>query len=216
MPQEVEASTRIGADTAGYLFRTYWKDRPRLRCSTLCQIRNAVRVNGGTAIWVAGLSWTTNENTHESRGRQNGSTQAAKLRLPANCSSCLDVVTGAEITDWIRDIYLARFVSPRRQERVPEQYSKPKITNSVAGPRDLAGLISVAVARPTIGSVSISIWDSAWELAPPKASSTYEPSTEKNGTVWRKRWVKDVNHRSVHAQNYLELLALTNGIAKSM
>ena len=50
MPQEVDASTKIGVDTAGYLFRMYWNDRPRLRRSTLCQIRNAVWVNGGMTI----------------------------------------------------------------------------------------------------------------------------------------------------------------------
>ena len=50
MPQEVEASTNMGVNTAGYLLRMYVKDSPRFRCNTLCQIRNAVRVNGGMTI----------------------------------------------------------------------------------------------------------------------------------------------------------------------
>ena len=76
-PHEVEASTNMGNDTAGYLFIMYKNDKPRLRRSTRCQMRNAVRVKGGTAICAVGFSSTINENTHDSRGRQNGSTHAA-------------------------------------------------------------------------------------------------------------------------------------------
>ena len=60
-----------------------------------------------------------------------------------------------EITDVMRDIYFERLASPRRHVRVTEQYSSPKITNLVAFPQVFYGLITVAVARPTVVSVSI-------------------------------------------------------------
>ena len=49
----------------------------------------------------------------------------------------------------IRARYLVRLSSPSRQGLVFEQYSRPKMTRLVAGPRFYFGLRIVAIASPT-------------------------------------------------------------------
>ena len=103
---------------------------------------------------------------------RNGSTQAAKPKFPVNFSKSFEDVDVDPTIATIRARYLVRFFSPRLQVLVFAQYSRPKMTRLVAGPRVFFGLRIVAVASPTDVRVLTIICACARVRAPPKASST--------------------------------------------
>ena len=148
------------------------KCRPRFRASTRSHMCNAITMRGVSGTFAGGLSLTICSARHDSRGRQNGSTHAAYPRLPTNCSSSLEVVSGAARWAVTRDEYFWRLSSPRRHDLEIEQKRRPRITGLRAGPRVLSLLKNVVVCRPT--AIRVSITRCVWcrVLAPPKASST--------------------------------------------
>ena len=111
---------------------------------------NPTRIKCETVMMALGLSGTIWRAMKDNSGRPNGSTQAAYPRLPTTCSKTFDVVEVANIRSVTRARYLSRFLLPTRQKRVTEQYSNPKITKLVAGPRVLLLLNVVPVAAPIL------------------------------------------------------------------
>ena len=87
-------------------------------------MRKAITMGGVSGTCAAGSSLTICREGHDNRGRQNGSTHAAYTRLPTNCSSSLEVVSGAARWAVTRAVYFWRLSSPRRHDLEMEQKTK--------------------------------------------------------------------------------------------
>ena len=71
-PQDLDASTKIGNDTAGSLLRINVWDKRRLRRITRFQMGTVVRMSWVTTTLAVRLSLKTAKYKHDTSGRQNG------------------------------------------------------------------------------------------------------------------------------------------------
>ena len=160
----------------------------------------------------------------DKKGRPNGDTYAAYVKLPTSFSRVFCVTYADSNTLSIRFIYFVRFLSDKRHDRVMASYINPRISIFLAGGQHFLKFILAPVSSPTAISCLnnkfariLSKFSPLFDFTgPPKKSSTYD---FKIIGIWNFSWIRSVNaphHAVVQRQKILDELALPNGILRSI